>query len=148
MAFHSNKELDRFIKFSIVGALGAFIDLGVLNALILWAGWDTELGRILANTVSVLLAILFNFTLHRYWTFPEYKNHDQRVQLIKFMVVSFIGLLINTIIFYLAYEHFFSVFTTSVIAIQLAKITAIGLTLFWNFGANRFWTYRHINQVA
>lgn len=148
MAFHSNKEFDRFIKFSIVGALGAVIDLGVLNALILFAGWDTELGRIFANIVSVTLAIVFNFTLHRYWTFPEYKHHDQRVQLTKFIIVSFIGLLINTIIFYLAYEYFFSVFTTSVVAIQLAKAIAIGLTLFWNFGANRLWTYRDVNQAV
>jgi putative flippase GtrA len=27
---------------------------------------------------------------------------------------------------------------------NLAKITAIGVVLFWNFGINRIWTYRGI----
>jgi putative flippase GtrA len=144
MQLHSNKELDRFFKFSIVGGIGAIIDLGVLNFLVFVWGWETELERILANICSVSLAILFNFTLHRYWTFPEYKNQNQRVQLIKFAVVSFIGLIINTIIFHLSYAHLFILFSPPSVAVQLAKSTAIGLTLFWNFGANRLWTYREL----
>lgn len=137
----SKKELTRFLKFSTVGGMGALIDIGVLNLLIFGAGWNGEWERIGANMCSVSLAILFNFTLHRYWTFPESKVRDQRIQLMKFVTVSMIGLLINTSIFYFSYSYLYSGLFTEVVGTQVAKATAIGLTLFWNFTANRLWTY-------
>ena len=153
------KEAKRFVKFSIVGALGALIDFGVLNFLIFFVGLNTSLGKILANLISTSAAIISNFTWNRLWTFPESRNRKKRYQLVQFTLVNLIGLAINTGIFWVA-DHLiyypllrstsfhaggafiFSPFTPATLSVQLAKATAIGIVLFWNFGANRLWTYR------
>jgi len=136
------KELKRFIKFGIVGAIGAVVDFGVLNALIFIVGWATPTGKILANIISTSVAIVSNFTWNRLWTYPESRGRKKRVQLVQFTIVNLVGLVINTGIFYLADHFLYSQFFPANIAIQLAKATAIGIVLFWNFGANRLWTYR------
>ncbi len=139
---HKRKEAIRFIKFSIVGAFGAIVDFPVFNALILVADWTTDTQLILANIISVSIAILSNFTWNRLWTFPESQTRRKRVQLIQFAVVNLIGLALNTIIFSLVSKFIFNPFMPIAIAANLAKAVAIGLVLFWNFGANRLWTYR------
>lgn len=153
------KEAKRFIKFSIVGALGAAIDFAVLNFLIFALGWNSSVGKILANIFSTSVAIVSNFTWNRLWTFPESRNRKKRFQLVQFTIVNLIGLAINTGIFsvsdHLIYTPLLNrpVFhpdglfllaplTPETLSVQLAKATAIGIVLFWNFGANRIWTYR------
>lgn len=136
------KEAKRFIKFGIVGAVGAIIDFGILNLLIFFVGWSTPIGRLLANIISTSLAIVSNFTWNRLWTFPESRSRKKRVQLIQFTLVNLIGLAINTGIFFVADHYIFGLYFSTTIAIQLAKASAIGIVLFWNFGANRLWTYR------
>lgn len=155
----NRKEAKRFIKFGMVGALGALIDFGILNFLIFSLGWSSNLGKVLANIISTSVAIISNFTWNRLWTFPESRSRRKRVQLVQFTLVNLIGLAINTAIFYitdnfvyipllqLAIFHPNGLFILAplepeTLAIQLAKATAIGIVLFWNFGANRLWTYR------
>ncbi len=55
------KEFNRFAKFATVGALGAVIDFGLLNLMRGVFGWDL----ILANTLSVSVAMLNNFIWNR-----------------------------------------------------------------------------------
>lgn len=136
------KEVKRFIKFGIVGAIGAIVDFGVLNALIFIAGWVSPGGKILANIISTSIAIISNFTWNRLWTYPESRERKKRVQLVQFTIVNLVGLIINTGIFSMTDHLLYSQFFPPNIAIQLAKATAIGIVLFWNFGANRLWTYR------
>ena len=136
------KEIKRFIKFGIVGAIGAVVDFSVLNALIFLAGMISPTGKITANIISTSIAIISNFTWNRLWTYPESRERKKRVQLIQFTAVNLVGLLINTGIFFVTDHYFYSRFVSGNLSIQLAKATAIGIVLFWNFGANRLWTYR------
>lgn len=136
------KEAKRFIKFGVVGAFGSVIDFGVLNILIFLVGWSSPQGKVLSNVISTSLAILSNFTWNRLWTFPESRQRNRTTQLVQFTIVNLIGLVINTGIFFVADHYFFINYFPENIAIQLAKATAIGIVLFWNFGANRLWTYR------
>ncbi|HRV96556.1 MAG TPA: GtrA family protein [Anaerolineae bacterium] len=138
----AKKEAKRFVKYGIVGVLGTIIDFSVLNFLIFVVGWSTPFGKLLANIVSTGVAIISNFVCHRTWTFPESQSRNRNIQLIQFIIVSIVGLLLNTIIFYLASHYFFELFLPLMIAIQLAKATASAVILVWNFGANRLWTYR------
>ncbi len=136
------KEFKRFVKFGIVGVIGSVIDFGVLNVLIFLVGWSTPGGKVLANVISTSLAILSNFTWNRLWTFPESRARDRSTQFVQFTVVNLIGLIINTGIFFVADHYIYEPIVPTNIAVQLAKATAIGIVLFWNFGANRVWTYR------
>ena len=59
----------------------------------------------------------------------------------QFALVNIIGLAINNIILLVVFALIRS-FIPAPFNYNLAKIFAIGVVLFWNFGANRLWTYK------
>jgi putative flippase GtrA len=131
-------EYMRFIKFSIVGAIGAVVDFGVLNLGIQVFG----LAKWLANTFSFSAAVLSNFTWNRLWTYPESRQEPLLPQLGQFALVNVVGLGINQAVF-LSLDHYvLSPWGTW--GYNLAKAIAIGVVWFWNFFINRIWTYRKI----
>lgn len=131
------KEFNRFAKFAIVGALGAVIDFGLLNLMRGVFGWDL----ILANTLSVSVAMLSNFIWNRYWSFPESRTRKKRTQLPQFALVNLIGLVINNLIV-VGIDAVLVSHVGEPWSYNIAKAGAIGVVLFWNFGINRLWTYR------
>jgi putative flippase GtrA len=146
MAQENRKEIKRFVKFASVGALGSITDFAILNILIQVFG--TSL--VVANACSFTAAVIQNFTLNRLWTFPESRDRRKRKQLTQFALVSMIGLAINQVVF-LSIHHWLDDYWINLvgnpdlgftISYNFAKLFAIGVVLFWNFFANRFWTYR------
>ena len=133
----NRRELDRFVKFAVVGAVGATIDFGILNLMHRYFGWPL----VWANTLSVSIAILSNFTWNRLWTFPESRSRPIRQQLPQFALINIIGLGINNLIV-VGLAAVFANFISDPWDYNLAKAIAIGVVLFWNFGANRLSTYR------
>lgn len=152
----NSKEIVRFVKFAIVGAFGAVVDYSVLNLFIQLAGFP----KFWANACSFSVAVLSNFTWNRLWTFPESRERPITTQLAQFAIVNVIGLGINQLIFLSADAYLLGEkgllaapvaslavvagLTHYTLAYNLAKAIAIGVVLFWNFGANRIWTYRGI----
>ncbi len=140
----AHPELRRFIKFAIVGLIGAVVDFSILNILVFVFLIPEEY----ANLVSVTAAIVSNFTWNRLWTFPESKQHAVHTQFVQFAIVNIIGLALNegVLLFteHVIFEPLFHQQTVGPLALNLAKLCAIGVVLFWNFGANRVTTYRHI----
>ncbi len=127
----NSRELERFIKFAIVGTMGAGVDFGTLTALV-------ELFHVnvyLANTVSFTAAGLNNFILNSTWTFGDQANKQPARQLAQFFTVSIIGYLLNQALLYSFIEF-------AGLWYLLAKAIAIVVVLFWNFTANRLWTFR------
>ncbi|MBN1992819.1 MAG: GtrA family protein [Anaerolineae bacterium] len=143
------KEFSRFIKFAIVGAVGAVIDFTLLNLSLYviehelgWNLWPSINGNLLlANTISVSAAILSNFTWNRLWTFPESRARKKRKQLPQFALINIIGLIINNVIV-VGLDALLVGYIGEPWSYNLAKAIAIVIVLFWNFGANRIWTYR------
>jgi len=136
--YHNNpKEIRRFVKFATVGALGAVIDFALLNILKGYFGWSL----LLANTVSVSVAIISNFVWNRLWTFPESRNRKKRKQLPQFALVNIVGLILNNIIV-VGLDAVLISYLDEPLSYNVAKLIAIGIVLLWNFGANRLWTYR------
>lgn len=137
--FHgrNRKELVRFVKFAMVGSIGAVVDFSVLNL----AHKVFGLPLVVSNTLSFSLAVLSNFTWNRLWTFPESRTRPIRSQLPQFALVNVIGLVINNLIL-VGLHALFSHYIPDPWDYNLAKAVAIVIVLFWNFGANRLWTYR------
>ena len=140
------KEAKRFVKFATVGALGSVTDFAVLNLLVQLAGF----APVVANAVSFTAAVLQNFALNRLWTFPESRMRNVRQQMAQFALVSLVGLGINTIVFYFVDLLLFPYWNewlangdlAFIVSYNFAKLFAIGVVLFWNFAANRLWTYK------
>lgn len=111
------KEIERFIKFAMVGTLGAIVDFGTLNILqstILspvdasghTIGFSLLIGDAtvfipthvaLAATISFIAAIMSNFFWNRFWTYPDSRSRSVRRQLAQFATVSVIGWSARTI---------------------------------------------------
>ncbi len=131
------REVERFIKFAMVGALGTVIDLSLLNILHGWIGWHL----LVANSISFTAAVISNFTWNRLWTFPETRERPFAPQLAQFATVSVIGLGLNNAVLWQVY-HWIQPYLRAPWNYNAAKLFAIGVVLFWNFGANRLWTFR------
>ena len=144
----NRREVKRFLKFATVGAAGSITDFVVLNVLIQVFGVSLFIG----NAVSFTAAVCQNFTLNRLWTFPESRQRNAGRQLFQFTIVSIVGLTINQFVF-LGVHRVLEPYWGQLIAdpqlaftvsYNFAKLMAIGVVLFWNFFANRIWTYRGI----
>ena len=152
----NSKETTRFLKFAVVGTLGTVIDFGGLNLLILTFGFS----KILANTCSFTVAVINSFIWNRLWTFHEARDRPIAPLLAQFVLVSIGGLLLNQAMFLsldalvlgeagalaapmatlalgIGLAHY-------KLAYNLSKAIATIFVLFWNFGANRLWTFRGI----
>jgi len=152
----NRREIGRFLKFSLVGALGAVIDFGILNLLVQFAGFP----KVLANVCSFTAAVISNFIWNRLWVYPETRRDPLRRQFVQFFVVNLAGLAINTAIFYSSDRWFLgesgllagpvgvAAHTIGMSHFELAyngaKVIATGVVLFWNFFVNRLWTFRHV----
>lgn len=140
------REAERFFKFLIVGTIGFGVDFGLLTFLVEVIGLEP----VVANTFSFSAAVVSNFTLNRYWTYPDSRSKRRRIQLLQFGMVSIIGLAINNLILFLLQHPFDALLRTVHAPPGLggyipAKMVATVVVLFWNFFINRFWTYNDVD---
>jgi putative flippase GtrA len=150
MIISNRKEQKRFVKFGIVGAFGAIIDFGVFNLLIHFVKFKP----FHASIISFICAVLSNFLLNRYWTYPDSRTKRFQQQFIQFSVVSLVGLGIRSLLFSPIEKLLLSivnriipasfVLTPTFIGYNLTLAFLILVVLFWNFFANRFWTYNDV----
>ena len=145
------RELVRFVKFSVVGAIGAVVDFGILYLLHSVLGFHI----VLSNTCSFTTAVLSNFFWNRYWTYPDSRSRPLSTQLRQFFIVNIVGWGINTGILLLLRTPFASLLVnlgsnltilsnpelSYKLGYNLAKAVATVVVMFWNFGINRIWTY-------
>ncbi|MCK5634820.1 MAG: GtrA family protein, partial [Anaerolineales bacterium] len=91
----TRRELNRFLKFSVVGGIGAVVDFGSFNLLANVLG----IASIAASIISFSAAVTSNFLWNRYWTYPDSRSKPVSQQIIQFATVNIIGLVIRTPIF-------------------------------------------------
>jgi putative flippase GtrA len=160
-----SKEVERFLKFAVVGAIGAVVDFGtvfVLQATILPPvdRWQV----VVATTIAFCAAILSNFMWNRLWTYPDSRSRSARRQLFLFAFISTVGWLVRTVWVGLAHQplghalmpivepiiHNFrpgyvaSPTAEAKIGTFAALIIGVIVVMFWNFFANRYWTYNDV----
>ena len=137
------KEAERFVKFLVVGTIGFVIDFGTLTLLKELVGLPT----LLANTISFTAAVISNFTLNRYWTYPDSRSKNLSSQLVQFGMVSVVGLLLNNGILLLLerpFDALLASLNSGIGGYIPAKMIATVVVLFWNFFINRYWTYNDV----
>ncbi len=163
-----SKEVERFLKFAVVGAIGFVVDLGtlvVLQATILPPTSTSSV--VIATTVAFLAAILSNFIWNRFWTYPDSRSRSVRTQLIQFTFISTVGWLARTAWISLAYlplgialypplqpllQNLLPTFAAAAdvqerLGTMFAQIIGVVVVMFWNFFANRYWTYRDVDAT-
>ena len=124
--------LRQFIKFSIVGGIGAIINFFILYSLTEWL----KVWYLISAVLGFILAVMSNFFINKFWTFHNLaKEREALNQLLKFSVISVAGLIINTLIIYSLTE--FTKFDY-----RLSWVFACAVVTFWNFFINKFWTFK------
>ena len=153
MILTDTKERNRFLKFALVGTLGAVIDFGVMNLLSHFA----DMNLVYAGTISFICAVISNFVWNRFWTYPESRSRPLLSQLGMFFLVNLAGIAIRVpILHYLEpplLRFFEGIFHTSYnsaefYAKNLTLAVAVGIVMLWNFFVNRYWTYNDIDQSS
>lgn len=146
------REMIRFWRFSVVGAIGAVVDFGAFNLL----RGGLEVPATLAQAFSFTLAVFSNFLWNRYWTYPDSRSKPLASQAGQFLLVNLIGLAIRTPVFVLTQagmvrlsEQLLAGYSLPVgaaaLGSNLALAIAVIVVLFWNFGVNRVWTYSDVD---
>lgn len=121
--------ISKFIKFGVVGCSGMIIDFGTTYL----CKEKLRLNKYLSNCIGFILAASSNYFLNRIWTFESHKE-EIAVQYMQFMVVSTIGLGINSLVLYLLADRLKWNF-------YFSKLIAIATTTIWNFFANMLFTF-------
>jgi putative flippase GtrA len=123
------QQILRVLRFGLVGLLGMVVDFAVT-----WAFKEKlRANRYIANALGFSCAVVLNFLLNRAWTFDSHTPNVEG-QLLRFVLVSLIGLALNTAIVY-ALNH-------RKLNFYLSKAIAILLVFFWNYAANAFFTFK------
>lgn len=119
----------KFIKFCIVGASGMLIDFGVTYTL----KEKYNVNRYVANAAGFIVAATSNFMVNRIWTFQS-TDPQLAAQYFHFIVISAIGLAINSLIIFAMHGRLKKNFYVS-------KLVAIIVVTLWNFGMNYLVTF-------
>ena len=119
------------IKFAVVGAVSTAIDYVLLNLCYQVLGFSAFWSVFIGFSISA-----FNgYFLNNVWTYRHLHQKAQASNLIKYLAIGAVGLGLTEIIVDLA-------ITRGGLDINLGKAIAVVLVFFWNFWANRRFTFR------
>ena len=119
----------KLIKFGVVGFSGVFVDFSITYLL----KEKLKVQKYVANACGFIIAASSNYFLNRIWTFHS-NNPAVLMEFSKFMLISIIGLGINSLILWTLVSRFKMNF-------YISKLFAIGVVTLWNFIANVIFTF-------
>lgn len=115
------------VGFAMVGITSTILDVGTLNILV-WLGANiylaTAIGFGIGATNGYILNSLFVF-----------KQDRSGARFGKYVFVSLIGLLLTELIIH-------AIHVRSDMSVNLAKLIAVGIVFFWNYGWSKIWTFK------
>ena len=127
------RNLEDFMKYSLVGVSGVFVNLG----LYLFLTRYYEISEVIAPLIAIESAMISNFILNNFWTFGKRITQSRiRVKFIKFHLVSGLSALIN-------YSVFLILFLVFGLFDILANLIGIGLAAIVNYLINSNWTWKN-----
>ncbi len=121
-------ELDRLVKFMVVGLSGI-----IVNEAFLWLFVNIGMDKISANIPATEIAILNNFTWNDIWTFRDLKTKPLYKRLLNFHIAALTGALVQWIIY--------AVLVHLEVYYLLANLIGIGFSFIVRFLFNRHVTW-------
>jgi putative flippase GtrA len=120
--------MPKLVRFILVGGSTSIVCL-----VLIWLMVDgLHLHVVLGSTIAVILASLYNYCLHYYWTFSSDKSHG--FVLIKYLLMCLGGLVINGLVMYLG------VTVLSVHYLMVQLLASVMLVL-WSFTISFLWVF-------
>ncbi|MDP4267698.1 MAG: GtrA family protein [Bacteroidota bacterium] len=121
--------LFKFFKFGVVGFSGVFVDFGITYLL----KEKIKVQKYFSNAIGFIAAASTNYYLNRVWTFQSANSHIV-VEYGKFVLISIIGLAINTFIIW-------RLTVRKKLNFYISKAFAVVVVTIWNFVLNFLYTF-------
>ncbi|MFC2174213.1 GtrA family protein [Acidobacteriota bacterium] len=152
----------RITRFSIVGIINTLVDVGVLNVLVILLHFHYTFSVfgfkiVSANLISVSAAIINSYLMNKYWTFERRGRREIPAEALIFVIISLIGMVINTAVLSLLYHHWtwpaetvlalirnleiFVAVSDNFFLLNLSKALALAASMIWNFLAYNHWAF-------
>ncbi len=138
------KLIEQLIKFGFVGAVCFVIDylIGLLLLNILMASLSAEYfetASVLASVVGFVISVTVNYLLSFKFVFERKKDLDKRAEFLIFVLLSLVGLFINSLIIWIAVgpiygsSSFLQAHAGYNMVYTAAKIAATAIVMVYNF---------------
>lgn len=122
--------LRQFFKFGMVGVVNTLTSATVYILLTRLV----SVTPLVANALAFVIAVSVSFLLNKNWTFRDQQRAYAK-QYSRFFLISLVGLGLSEMIIFVMHTRFG-------IHDLASFFTAVLLVMFWNFFANRWWTFR------
>jgi len=129
------KVLGQVVRFGMVGLLNTLVDYGLFNLLVGVFG----VPPLAANPISVAAGILNSFLWNKHWTFSAGGSARWQREAIAFVLVSLIGLGLNTGGLWVLNQLWGS---NELLALNAQKLGASIVSMTWNFVGYRYLAFR------
>ena len=122
--------LQKIGKFGVVGFIGMCIDF-----LVTWLLKEKlRINKYIAKSLGFTCAVINNFYLNLKWTFHVSGGQGTNIYLVKFILISIIGLGLNNTFVYLFSDRMR-------INFYISKVLAVVCVFVWNFTANNYFNF-------
>lgn len=128
-----NETFTQAFKYLIVGGLCTIIDFAILFILTHFLG----INYLISSIISFMSGTVLNYFLCTVWIFKIRVVEKRPFEFMYYMIITSVGLGINTCIIWSLTEFFGFYF-------MLSKIIAVFFTYWWNFGARKY--FLHTNK--
>jgi len=128
-SFFTEAFLLKFVKFSLVGFSGVFVDFGTTFI----CKEILKIQKYVANTCGFTLAATTNYFMNRIWTFHS-TNPNIMLEFTRFFFIALIGLCINLLIIWAMTGKF-------KVNFYVSKLFATLVVTLWNFLINAYYTF-------
>ena len=126
--------MPEFVKFCVVGGIGAVVDLGGTGVL-----YGTfHLGPLTSKAIAVTTACVVTYLGSRFWTFRNRENQPVPRELVLFIVLNGIGLFIAEVVIAVTAYAFGA---RDQVAYNAASVIGTGLGTIFRFWAYRKWVF-------
>jgi putative flippase GtrA len=130
----------QLIRFGLVGGLNTFVDLLVLNALLLLFPATNTLTLLTYNSIAYSLGAINSFLLNKYWTFGHRKPISRK-EVVRFVITTMCSIAVSNALIWLASEILHPLHINSLLWANASKVFAIFGTVFVSFLGMRLWVF-------
>lgn len=152
------KLFDQMIKFGIVGAICFVIDyvigLIVMNlVMIVLSPAYFEIASVVGSVVGFTVSVIANYILSFKFVFARKENMDKKLEFVAFLVLSIIGLLLNSVLVWISVGPIYggSAFFQERLGYNLVytgtKIFATAVVMIYNFITRKIFLEQKENGV-
>jgi putative flippase GtrA len=127
-------DSSRFLRFTLVGAVGFVVDAGVLQALTSLAAW----GPVQARAVALPTAIFATWLLNRTITFPESHGGPVLASLMRYAAVSAVGATVNFVVYSVLVFASQAMAALPIVPLSIASVIALAV----NYMGSKHFAFR------